>query len=122
MSTGTGSFIDELTGLSMGLDAARRDAFRGFAPEAAPEPVLLLALGHGLADELVQHGAGGSGAVLDAIDRALAAEDPDRHDAASAVIEAMVGRAVDAGSFADLRALLPEAIAAHAVGFVALDR
>lgn len=114
--------IDELAGLSPALRAARDDTARSTAPEEASSALLMLALGHRLAEEIESFDAAKRGAILDAIERWLADDDAELSAAAGALIEAMVGRAVDRGTWPALRAMLRDRSAAHALAAVALDR
>ncbi len=122
MSDSVAKFIDDIANLSPGLAAARADARNAWEPERLPLPVLLLAFGHRLVEDFESQGLDTDRAVLGAIARALASDDADLYAASSSIVEALVGRAVDRGIFAEIRPILPDAVAARALTFMTLDR
>lgn len=122
MQPSVAMLIEEVAGLSPGLGAARDDAARSVAPDEASAALVMLALGHQLADEIDGFDEAKRDAAFDAIERWLTDDDADVSAAAGALIEAMVGRAVDRGTWPALRAMFRDRSAAHALDAMALDR
>lgn len=115
-------FIDQIADVSPALKDARDAAVRHWAPEKVPQPVLLLALGHRLADEFDAGGGNAGRPVFEEIERAMAGRDTEALQAASAVIEAAVARSVDLGTWPDIRLMFGEKSVAHALNSMTLDR
>ncbi len=114
-------FIDRLAMASSGLRAARADAGSASVGSEAVAPLTLMALGQRLAEDMAGAG-GGDDAVFEAIEEAFVGDDPQLSEAASRVIEAAVGRAVDLGNWPELREKLGERSGEHALTCMALDR
>jgi len=115
-------FIDEMATLSPALSNARDEAVRYWSPKDVPSAVLLLAFGHRLADDFDAAGIGTSEPVFDGIERALAEGDAATQAAASAMIEAVVARAVDLEIWPEMRTMFRDKSAAHALTCMTLDR
>ncbi|SHE49347.1 hypothetical protein SAMN02745157_0294 [Kaistia soli DSM 19436] len=115
-------FIDQMAEASPALKDARDAAVDHWAPEEVSSAVLLLALGHRLADEFKAGDAHAISSVFERIEHALAEGDADAQAAASAMIEAAVARAVDLGTWPEMRLMFGDKSAAHALNCMTLDR
>lgn len=121
MASSVQRFIDRLAASSAGLQAARADAGSVSVGREAVAPLTLMALGQRLAEDMAGSG-GANDAVFEAIEEAFVHDDPQLSEAASRVIEAAVGRAVDLGNWPELREKLGERSGEHALTCMALDR
>lgn len=121
MSASVERFIDRMAASSAGLAAAREHAGSASAGVEAALPLTLLALGQALADDAAQ-GSTIDRAAFEAIEDAFVDDDAGLSEAASRVIEAAVGRAVERETWPELRAKFGERSGEKALTYMALDR
>lgn len=118
MNTKASEFLDRLARISPLIEEARSETIEYWSPDEPPMTVAFAEIGHAIVDKIDALDSDAQQAAFQMIEEGISSDDEQLSTAvATGLIEAIVGRSADRGSFPEFLAKLGQNSRFHAVAW-----